>query len=69
MTMMQSTMHAFMQELSALIAERRKTLTENVVSGVAVTSFDQYREYVGRLAELDEVREMMGEAASNVSKR
>ena len=69
MTMMQSTMHAFMQELSALIAQRRKTLTENVVSGVAVTSFDQYREYVGRLAELEEVQDMMGEALANVSKR
>lgn len=67
--MMQTTMHAFMQELSALIAERRKTLTQNVTSGLAVTSYEQYREHVGRLSELDEVIDLMGEAATNVSKR
>ncbi len=67
--MMQTTMTAFMRELARLIAERRKTLTDNVASGLAISSYEQYREHVGRLAELNEVLEMMDEAEANVNKR
>lgn len=66
---MQTTMNVYQRELAALIAARRKSLIENVTSGVAVTTLEQYREYVGRLSELNEILELMGEAETNVSKR
>jgi hypothetical protein len=58
---------AFERELAKLIFERRKSLTENVVSGVAIQSMERYREYVGRLAELDEVLGLFEVANKNVS--
>lgn len=58
---------AFERELAKLIAERRKTLTENVVSGVAIQSMERYREIVGRLAELEEVLSLFEVANKNVS--
>ena len=58
---------AFERELAKLIAERRKTLTENVVSGVAIQTMERYREMVGRLAELEEVLSMFEVANANVS--
>ncbi len=67
--MMQTTSIVFARELSKLVVERQKTLTENVASGLAISSYEQYREYVGRLAELNEVLEMMNEAEANVNKR
>jgi hypothetical protein len=69
MIMMQTTSIVFARELSKLVVERQKTLTENVASGLAISSYEQYREYVGRLAELNEVLEMMNEAEANVNKR
>ena len=66
---MQTTSIVFARELSKLVVERQKTLTENVASGLAISSYEQYREYVGRLAELNEVLEMMNEAEANVNKR
>lgn len=67
--MMQTTAIAFRRELTKLIAERQKTLTENVASGLAISSFEQYREHVGRLSELSEVLDMMDDAEANVNKR
>lgn len=67
--MMQTTAIAFRRELTKLIAERHKTLTENVASGLAISSFEQYREHVGRLSELNEVLDMMDDAEANVNKR
>lgn len=58
---------AFEREITKLIAERRKNLTENVVSGVAVQTMERYREYVGRISELDEVVSMFEIANKNVS--
>jgi hypothetical protein len=69
MIVMQTTSIVFARELSKLVVERQKTLTENVASGLAISSYEQYREYVGRLAELNEVLEMMNEAEANVNKR
>jgi hypothetical protein len=59
---------AFERELAKLIAERRKTLTENVVSGVAIDTMERYREAVGRIAELEEVLSLFEIANENVSK-
>lgn len=58
---------AFERELAKLIAERRKTLVENVVSGVAVHTMERYREQVGRISELDEVLSLFDIANKNVS--
>jgi hypothetical protein len=66
---MQTISSVFERELAKLIAERRKTLIENVASGLAVKTFEQYREAVGRIDELREVEELMVIAAENVSKR
>jgi hypothetical protein len=66
---MQTISSVFERELAKLIAERRKTLIENVASGLAVKTFEQYREAVGRIDELREVEELMAVAAENVSKR
>ncbi len=58
---------AFERELAKLILERKKSLTENVVSGVAIQTMERYREYVGRIAELDEVLSLFEVAEKNVS--
>ena len=58
---------AFERELAKLIAERRKTLIENMVSGVAIQTMERYREQVGRISELDEVMSMFEIANKNVS--
>jgi len=58
---------AFERELAKLIAERRKTLIENIVSGVAIQTMERYREQVGRIAELDEVMSLFEVANKNVS--
>jgi hypothetical protein len=64
-----TTNDAFRVELTKLINERRKTLIENVVSGLAIQSHDQYREHVGRISALNEVLELMDEAETNMMKR
>jgi hypothetical protein len=66
---MQTISTAFERELLKLIDERRKSLTENVVSGVAIQSLERYREHVGRISELDEVVRMMDEANTTLSKQ
>lgn len=58
---------AFERELAKLIAERRKTLIENIVSGVAIQTMERYREQVGRISELDEVLSLFEIANKNVS--
>jgi len=58
---------AFERELAKLIAERRKTLIENIVSGVAIQTMERYREQVGRISELDEVMSLFEVANKNVS--
>jgi hypothetical protein len=69
MISMMTTMDAFRRELTKLIEDRRKNMIENVTSGLAITTHDQYREYVGRLSEQREILELMDEAETNVNKR
>jgi hypothetical protein len=66
---MLTTLDAFRRELTKLIEDRRKNMIENVTSGLAVKTFDQYREYVGRLNEQSEILDLMDEAETNVKKR
>jgi len=66
---MLTTLDAFRRELTKLIEDRRKNMIENVTSGLAVKTFDQYREYVGRLNEQSEILDLMDEAEPNVKKR
>lgn len=64
-----TTMDAFRRELTKLIDDRRKSIIENVTSGLAITSMEQYREHVGRLSEQVEILDLMDEAEANVRKR
>lgn len=64
-----TTMDAFRRELMKLIDDRRKSIIENVTSGLAITSMEQYREHVGRLSEQVEILDLMDEAEANVRKR
>ncbi len=66
---MQTISTVFEREVAKLIAERKKSLIEIVTSGVAIQSMESYREYVGRLSELDEVLQMFDEANTNISKQ
>nr|DAL11078.1 MAG TPA_asm: hypothetical protein [Bacteriophage sp.] len=66
---MQTISSAFERELRILIEERKKSLIENVVSGVAISTMDGYREAVGRISELNEVLDMFDDANANVSKK
>ena len=64
-----TTMDAFRRELTKLIDDRRKSIIENVTSGLAITSMEQYREHVGRLAEHKEFLELMDEADKALRER
>ena len=66
---MQTTSTLFEREVTKMIAERKKSLTEIMIAGVAIQSLESYREYVGRLSELDEVLQMFDEANTNISKK
>jgi len=66
---MQTISTVFEREVVRLIAERKKSLIEIVTTGVAIQSMESYREYVGRLSELDEVLQMFDEANANISKQ
>lgn len=59
---------AFERELIKLITQRRQQLTDIIVGGLAISNLEQYREQVGRIAELNEVLSMCEEAASTVNK-
>jgi hypothetical protein len=65
---MQTISTVFERELAKMIAERKKILIQNVVSGVAIHTMESYREHVGRLAAFDEVLEMFDEANTIVNK-
>jgi len=58
----------FERELIKLINERKALLTNNIVGGLAISTLEEYREHVGRIAELNEVLSMCDEAASVVNK-
>jgi hypothetical protein len=64
-----TTMDAFRRELTKLIEDRRKNMIENVTSGLAIKTIEQYREHVGMLSEQVEILDLMDEAEENVRKR
>jgi len=66
--MMNPVSTAFQRELEKLIQSRIEILSENIVGGMAVSSMEEYREAVGRIAELKEVLSLCEEAASNVNR-
>lgn len=66
--MMNPVSTAFQRELEKLIQDRIEILSENIVGGMAVSSIEEYREAVGRIAELKEVLSLCEEAASNVNR-
>jgi len=66
--MMNPVSTAFERELEKLIQGRIEILSENIVGGMAVSSMEEYREAVGRIAELKEVLSLCEEAASNVNR-
>lgn len=59
---------AFERELIKLINERKSQLADNIVGGLAISSLEEYREHVGKIAALNEVLSMCDEAASTVNK-
>ena len=66
--MMNPVSTALQRELEKLIQARIEILSENIVGGMAVSSMEEYREAVGRIAELKEVLSLCEEAASNVNR-
>ena len=61
--------YATPEEFAKLVRERRATMVDNLVSGLAVTNIEQYRELVGKISGLDEALEMISEAEINVNKK
>lgn len=59
---------AFERELEKLIQGRIAILSEHILGGMAVSSMEEYREAVGRIAELKEVLSLCEEAASTVNR-
>ena len=66
--MMNPVSTAFERELEKLIQARIEILSENIVGGMAVSSMEEYREAIGRIAELKEVLSLCEEAASTVNR-
>lgn len=58
----------FQHELTKLIKSRIDEKVQNLASGVAIQTIEQYREQVGRIAELREVLELIDEASDKVMK-
>jgi len=66
--MIQTTSSVFERELRRLISEERHHIATNIVGGHSITSMDQYREAVGKIAALDLVIELCDEAQTIVNK-
>ena len=66
--MITTTSTAFERELQKLIQERIANLSDNLLGGLAISSMEQYREQVGKIAELRKVLSLCEEAASAVNK-
>lgn len=66
--MIQTTSSVFERELRRLISEERHHLATNLVGGHSITSIEQYREAVGKIAALDMVIELCDDAQSIVNK-
>jgi hypothetical protein len=66
--MIQTTSSVFERELRRLISEERHHLATNLVGGHSITTIEQYREAVGKIAALDMVIELCDDAQSIVNK-
>jgi DNA-binding ferritin-like protein (Dps family) len=66
--MITTTSTAFERELQKLIQDRIANLSDNLLGGLAISNMEQYREQVGRIAELKNVLSLCEEAASAVNK-
>ena len=66
--MIQTASSVFERELRRLISEERHHIATNIVGGHSITSMDQYRESVGKIAALDLVIELCDEAQTIVNK-
>lgn len=60
--------HLFENTLRKLIEQEIERLTENLVLGLSVTDFANYRESVGQIAGLRKALELCEEAQTIVSK-
>ena len=66
--MIQTTSSVFERELRRLISEERHHIATNLVGGHSITSMEEYREAVGRIAALDLVIELCDDAQAIVNK-
>jgi len=66
--MIQTASSVFERELRRLISEERHHIATNIVGGRSVTSMEEYREAVGRIAALDLVIELCDDAQTIVNK-
>ena len=66
--MIQTTSSVFERELRRLISEERHHIATNIVGGHSITSFEQYREAIGKIAALDMVIELCDDAQKIVNK-
>jgi hypothetical protein len=66
--MIQTVSSVFERELRRLISEERHHIATNIVGGHSITSMDQYREAVGKIAALDLVIELCDEAQTIVNR-
>ena len=66
--MIQTASNVFERELRRLISEERHHIATNIVGGHSITSMEEYREAVGRIAALDLVIELCDDAQTIVNK-
>ncbi len=66
--MIQTASNVFERELRRLISEERHHIATNLVGGHSITSMEEYREAVGRIAALDLVIELCDDAQTIVNK-
>ena len=66
--MIQTTSSVFERELRRMISEERHHIASNIVGGHSITSLEQYREAVGKIAALDMVIELCDDAQTVVNK-
>jgi len=66
--MIQTASSVFERELRRLISEERHHIATNIVGGHSITTIEQYREAVGRIAALDMVIELCDDAQTVVNK-
>jgi hypothetical protein len=66
--MIQTTSSVFERELRRLISEERHHIATNIVGGRSITSIEEYREAVGKIAALDMVIDLCDDAQKIVNK-